>query len=466
MKLDWNLLSGLKVLVMGLGLHGGGSASAEFFARHGARVTVTDLRSEAELRPSIERLSGREIRYVLGRHEEADFRGADIVIKNPAVPAGSPLLQAARQVETDISVFLALSDNPLVAVTGTKGKSTTSSAIAHVMRRYDPRTRLGGNITVSPLGFLDELASLNGPVPVVLELSSWQLGDLRGKEMLRPKVAVITNILHDHMNRYSTMDEYVGDKMVIVEGQTPSDYTICNLDDPYGPRFATATRAHLRWFSQAPLPDGLEGGWLGEEAGTAITRLEEAPQTLFRGPVALPGRHSMLNLLAAGIALSCFGVPGELIANELPSFPGIPHRLQFVAEIDGRRFYNDSAATIPEATAAAVTSFESKVVLIAGGTDKNLDFAPLRRLPHEPRCVILLAGSASGKLKPLLEEERVPVRGPFDELGEAVDTAVAESEPGDVVLLSPGCASFEMFKNEFDRGDRFVEMVQTMSRGE
>ncbi len=465
MKLDWSGLSGLKVTVMGLGLHGGGSASADFFARHGAEVTVTDLRSEAELAPSIDRLSGHDIRYVLGRHEETDFRSADIVIKNPAVPASSPLLQSARQVETDISVFLALSNNPLVAVTGTKGKSTTSSAIAHVMRRYDPRARLGGNITVSPLSFLDEIASLPDSVPVVLELSSWQLGDLRGKKTLQPKVAVITNILHDHMNRYSSMDEYVADKMVIVEGQTPSDYTICNLDDPYGPRFAAATRAKLRWFSLEALPDGMRGGWLDKEAGGATARSEDTERQLFPGPVALPGRHSILNLLAAGIALSCFGVPGELIEAELPTFPGIPHRLQFVAEVDGRRFYNDSAATIPEATAAAVTSFDAKVVLIAGGTDKNLDFAPLRRLSHRPRCVVLLAGSASGKLKPLLDEERLPVHGPFDDLGRALDAAVAQSEPGDVILLSPGCASFEMFRNEFDRGDRFVEMVQALKQG-
>ena len=465
MKLDWDLLAGLRVLVMGLGLHGGGSTSAEFFARHGARVTVTDLRSETELRPSIERLSGHEIRYVLGRHEESDFRAADIVIKNPAVPATSPLLQAARQVETDISVFLALSSNPLVAVTGTKGKSTTSSAIAHVMRRYNPDARLGGNITVSPLSFLDELASLNDDVPVVLELSSWQLGDLRGKNTLQPRVAVITNILHDHMNRYSNMDEYVADKMVIVEGQTPSDYTICNLDDPYGPRFAAATKAKLCWFSRSPLSDGLRGGWLEEDAA-AVARFEGAPAPLFRGPVAIPGHHSMLNLLAAATALYCFGVPGELITAELPTFPGIPHRLQFVAEVDGRRFYNDSAATIPEATAAAVASFESPVVLIAGGTDKNLDFAPLRHLSRRPRSVVLLAGSANAKLKPLLEEVRLPVRGPFDELGTALEAALAESRSGDVILLSPGCASFEMFKNEFDRGDRFVKMVQGLERAE
>ena len=178
---DLTATPGLRVTVMGLGVHGGGLASALFFARRGAEVTVTDLRGPDALAPSIERLAGLPVRYVLGRHDVADFESADLVIKNPAVPTGSPFLAAARDravpVETDVSVFLSLARCPVIAVTGTKGKSTTASAIHHGLLRASPRARLGGNITVSPLEFLDDLAPTD---PVVLELSSWQLGDLGG----------------------------------------------------------------------------------------------------------------------------------------------------------------------------------------------------------------------------------------------------------------------------------------------
>ena len=224
-------IDGLHVLVMGLGLHGGGLASARFFASHGAKVTVTDLRSREILQPSIDQLSRYDIRYVLGRHDEKDFMDADLVIKNPSVPATSPLLSFAKLVETDISVFLGLTQNPVIAVTGSKGKSTTVSAIHHVLQSFYPGAQLGGNITVSPLSFIDGLPD---DVPVTLELSSWQLGDLRAKHVLKPRVSLITNIFPDHQNMYDGMEAYVSDKKVIYQEQDSADYTICNFDDPYG----------------------------------------------------------------------------------------------------------------------------------------------------------------------------------------------------------------------------------------
>ncbi|MBE3130529.1 MAG: UDP-N-acetylmuramoyl-L-alanine--D-glutamate ligase, partial [Acidobacteria bacterium] len=250
-------IPGMKVTVMGLGINGGGLASALFFARRGADVTVTDLRDREALAASLAELEGLPVRLVLGRHEQDDFKKADLVVKNPAVPPGSPFLQAARAhgaaVETDLSIFLSLAKNPVIAVTGSKGKSTTASAIAFCLARVDPGAKLGGNITVSPLSFLDELA---GRTPVVLELSSWQLGDLRGRGLLAPVVSAFTVILPDHLDRYPGMVEYVADKKAIFQEQLPRAKAVFNLDDPWQREFPRETRATSFFYSAGPLPEG------------------------------------------------------------------------------------------------------------------------------------------------------------------------------------------------------------------
>ena len=244
MKIDLHALSGARVTVMGLGIHGGGLASARFFAGRGARVTVTDLRSQRVLAEAMDQLREYDVRYVLERHEEEDFSGADLVIKNPAVAPSSPFLQRAREhvvpVETDLSVFFALARNPILAVTGSKGKSTTASAIAFVLSRVHAGTRLGGNITVSPLSFLDELSP---DAPVVLELSSWQLGDLTGRGILKPAVSAFTVILPDHLDKYAGMADYVKDKKAIFLEQDPGQKAVFNLDDPWQRAFPSETRA-------------------------------------------------------------------------------------------------------------------------------------------------------------------------------------------------------------------------------
>lgn len=465
MRLDWKMLSGLRVTVMGLGLHGGGSAAAAFFAAHGAAVTVTDLRSATELAKSIEGLAGHSIRYVLGRHETADFESADLVIKNPAVGLDSPYLKPARWVESDISVFLSLIDTPLIAVTGTKGKSTTASALHYALEALEPEARLGGNITVSPLSFADELRRLPSRPRVILELSSWQLADLRGKGVLKPQTAVITNILPDHLNRYATMEDYVADKAVIFSEQSTDDITVCNFDNPYARSFAERTAGRARIFSAHPLAADREGAWLESSDGPGLIRISGRVEEILPARVALPGAHNRMNLLAAGLAAVSSGAAPAIVRDRLAEFRGIRHRLELVAEIGGRRYYNDSAATIPEAAAAAVESFPQPVVLIAGGTDKALDFSPFLRLPKPPRCVVLLSGSATPKLSAALRSAGIPQTDPYESMEAAVAAATDRSQWGDVIVLSPGCASFEMFKNEFDRGDRFVCAVEELEAG-
>lgn len=445
---------------MGLGLNGGGLASAKFFAEHGSLVTVTDMKEEEALRGSIEALNGLAIRFVLGRHELSDFSGADLVIKNPAVRPDSPYLQAARQVETDISTFLRLSKAPIVAVTGSKGKSTVTSALYHGLKAAGKKAFIGGNITVSPLSFIDE----TGPeTPVVLELSSWQLADLKGKGVLKPVVAVLTSMMSDHMNRYSSMEEYMADKRLIYADQDSSCYTVCNRDDEWNRSFAAATRGTVRWYSDAFAP-GYPGAWLEAASGRGLfssgTELEG--EEILPEKLLVPGHHQRKNLLGAALALRLLGLPAATVSAAMGSFPGVEHRLEFFAEKGGVRWYNDSAATIPQAVAAALSSFDSPIVLITGGSDKNLDFEPLRSPIGKAKAVVLLAGTGSDKMRAMLDAEGKAYAGPFDELEAAVREAAAKAEPGDAVLLSPGCTSFGMFLHEFDRGNKFKECVRAV----
>lgn len=450
---------GMRVTVMGLGLHGGGTASARFFAAHGADVTVTDLRGEETLADSIRRLSDYSVRFVLGKHEYDDFRRADLVIKNPGVPGNSPFLREASRIETDISVFLDLVDPPLLAVTGSKGKSTTVSALFHIMKESCPGVRLGGNITVSPLTFLDELLDCPGPVPpVILELSSWQLADLRGKKAFRPDVSCITNILFDHQNRYDRFEDYVDDKRVIFTSQDKKGVAIF-LYDRYGKEFARERGEGALFFSPGPLPEDTPGGWLDRD-GEGYIRFRGETAKVLSSKIKVPGEHNRLNLLCAGMMAYIYGVEPDRIRGNAEAFPGIPHRLEFVMKKRGLRFYNDSAATIPDAVAFGVRSFSETCVLITGGTDKDLDFSPYESVLHLPRAVVLLAGSGTEKIIPILQERNIRYSGPYSDMKEACREAVKQAIPGDVVLLSPGCASFEFFDNEFHRGNIFKAAIK------
>ena len=465
---------------MGLGLNGGGMESARYLASQGAEVTVTDLRDEKVLAPSIEKLKDFPIRYVLGRHEIEDFQNADMVVKNPGVRPDSPYLKAARSVETDISLFLAACPARILAVTGSKGKSSTSSALYWVLNESrtmaaEPpggKAWLGGNITLSPLSFLGELKAGDD---VVLELSSWQLGDLRGRKLLKPRAAILTPIMRDHLDRYGTMEAYVGDKRLIYQNQDEEDVTVAGNDE-WGRSFLRESRGRPLVYSAEPLPEGVSGGWIQDPQGPGLARLwerainggkdakEEPGRTVEVVPPRplIPGRHQKQNLLAAALALLDLGLEPDFIRESLGRFPGIEHRLEFFHEARGIRFYNDSAATIPEAAAAAIGAFEKPPVLVTGGTDKDLDFTPLAKAAVNAREIILIAGTGSEKLKALLDGAGVKYRGPFNSIEAAIGAALETAVSGDNVVLSPGCTSFGMFLNEFDRGRKWKEGVRKL----
>lgn len=454
-----------KVTIHGLGLNGGGEACVRFFARYGAFVTVTDMKTEEQLAPTLASLRGdssldlSRTRFVLGKHELADFENADVVIKNPGIKyEGNKYLAAAKAIETDLSLFLSFTKAPVIAVTGSKGKSSTVSAIHYGLCQAGFEAYLGGNITVSPLTFLEKT---NEKTPVVLELSSWQLADLKGRGVLKPHITVLTKIVPDHQNWYHEMEAYVNDKKLIYANQGPEDYTLCMKDDPWGESFAAETKANVVWY--------------GDTADVPV-RITEA---------VVPGEHMKQNLTNAAIVMTLMGVPADKARGILAVYPGIAHRLEYfhswqvpAQTATGRtkplevRFYNDSAATVPDAVAAAIRSFKDAPVLLAGGTDKGLEFTPFADAAGEACAIYLLEGTGTDKLLPELEKRGISWNGPYaslDEMLAAFKADVLADEDADAddahplnVVFSPGATSFGMFDNEFDRGNKFKAKVSEL----
>jgi len=443
---------------MGLGLNGGGLAATRFLVEQGAEVTVTDLRTDEELRPSLDALADFPVRFVLGRHEESDFEQADLVVKNPAVRAGNPFLRLAKRVETDLSLFLKDRPNPLLAVTGSKGKSTTVSALHHILLRIRPDVRLGGNITVSPLTFLKDLAT---DCPIILELSSWQLADLKGKGLLKPKVAAISNLLWDHMNAYSTQEEYATDKAVLLENLQSDSRILLPSDSSWGTWFSRRSSVAPAWIGHAAsLPT--QGDRFDVDTGRGQWKDGEGvshDELLLPESLKVPGLPFRRNCLAASAMAVLWGVPSDTVRSAVAHFSGVEHRMEHVATVEGVRWYNDTAATIPEAAVASAESFDLPLHWILGGTDKNLDLSALETAKLEPSTILLLKGSATDRMIPLLKRRGWPYHGPFGTMAEAVKRAAQLARPNSVVLLSPGAASFELFRNEFYRGQAFRDEV-------
>lgn len=453
---------------MGLGLHGGGLAVAEYCTKMGAEVTVTDLRSKEELRPSLEKLQGHDICYVLGQHEEKDFIDTDIVIKNPAVRRDSPWLKTAIEhdtlIETDISIFLTIlydlnleqtrlnskAKPTLVTVTGTKGKSSTCNFMHQILQHADGgfTSYLGGNITTSPLLFFEDISqkmSTHEDVYIILELSSFQIGDLRmvlesrkkhgySTEMQWPDCALITNVLPDHQDYYPDMETYVADKAYLFENMPDESLRIIGYVGEWAEPF-------------------LKRGKLIEEY---LKHRNFLPLTS-----RISGKHQRDNLSMGIFLLRFLGVTMDQINIGIGNFTPLKHRLQYIGSCLEKRvkIINDSASTIPDACLQAVEAFEN-IYLICGGTDKNLNLDLMLEAGRKCKALYLLQGSASTKLAKLFNSKKLAFSAIFEDMNSAVNAAyediVQNKEAEAVLLLSPGSASFEMFQNEFDRGDQFI----------
>ena len=421
---------------MGLGVQGGGLGVAAFMRDHGADLVVTDLRSEAQLAPSLAVLGTRGVRYALGRHETEDFERAEIVVRNPAVPADSLYLRAARDagahIEMEFTLFLRWCRQArVIGVTGTRGKTTTATALHAMLVAGGQRSLLAGNMRVSALAHLH---TIEPGSTVVLELSSAQLEGLAGAG-LRTRGAIVTNLMADHLNRYADMRAYAQAKLPLVANQRAGDWAVI------------------------PAGSGWPG-WFAARAGGEVIRPDLAHEPPGWPQARLSGSHNRANLALAAAAARRAGVADAAIAQAVRGFGGVPARQELIGTVGGVRAYNDTTATTPEAALAALATIPGPWVLIAGGSDKRLDFAPLaRRLRSADglRGLVLLPGSGTDRLRPLLEGRRTEAAG---DMAQAVDRALALARPGDALLLSPACASFGLFTNEFDRGDQFVARLR------
>lgn len=463
-----SLFKDKRITVFGLGLNDGGAGTVAFLVRQGAReVIVTDIKSREELAPSIQKLAAyKNITYVLGQHRPEDFTTVDMVIKNPVIPWTNEYVKTALEhhipVEMDSSLFFRLCPAPIIGVTGSKGKTTTASLIAHILEQAGkPVVRVG----ISQVGVLGMLEKVTKDTLVVFELSSWRLSALSALKK-SPHIAVLTNIYPDHLNYYKTMDAYMDDKKNIFAFQKGSDIVVANFDNEAVRGMVQDAPGSLLFAStEMTLEDG--GAWRDGE--TLLVSNQGKEQVLLPvQEVPLRGEYNLTNALLAALATLAAGVSLPQVRAGIKNFSGVPHRMEKVAEKNGVSYYNDTAATIPDAAVAALRSFTEPVILIAGGSDKRLDFSLLaQEILSRPKGLILFKGEGTekilqalrGMLPPEERERRFEVVG---SMAKAVELASRSAEPGDVVLLSPGAASFGLFKNEFDRGEQFRKAVEAL----
>jgi len=453
-----------RVTIMGLGLFGGGLGAAQYFARLGSRVTVTDLKPEQELRQSLEKLSDpacteavQPVVLHLGGHVESDFTEADLVVVSPAVPRSSRYIALARDagvpLATEISLFFQRCPAPVVGITGSNGKTTTTGLAGAMLAAGERRSHVGGNIGGSLLG---DVGSIAPDDVVVLELSSFQLEWL-DELGASPQVAVVTNLCANHLDRHGTMEAYIEAKKAIVRHQDSTCTAVLNADDLRLREWERDVRGRCLWTTTAGEPE--QGAFVRD--GRIIVRCGGREMAV--GPVSalrLPGDHNLHNALAAAAACAAVGCPPEAISAGIERFEAMPHRLEFVGRRRGISFYNDSKATTPEAAIAALDTFDRPVVLIAGGYDKHVPLDLLaRKIASSTREAILIGDTApaiAGHLDALGGGARYRLA---DTLAAALEAAIAEARPGDVVLLSPACPSYDMFPNYEVRGEQFRKLV-------
>jgi UDP-N-acetylmuramoylalanine--D-glutamate ligase len=436
------LFEGKRITVMGLGLLGRGLLDTVFLAQSGADVTVTDLKDASQLASPLKQLEGLPIKLKLGGHDPEDFIKADMILRNADVPRSSPFLKIATDhgvpVEMDESLFCKHFAGRVVGITGTRGKTTTTILIHNILSSAWSGVFLGGN--VMGRATLPLLGKAGRDDTVVLELSSWQLQGFHDAG-LSPDASVFTNIYPDHLNRYNGMQEYLQDKKAIYLYQKDDDFCMFNGDQPETARLASEAPAHKSFF-----------------------RIEEVPSDW---DIKLLGVHNLENISGAIKLTQMLGIPEAIVRETVESFHGVEHRLQWLGEKRGVGFINDSTSTTPVSGCAALRALEGKrILLIAGGADKKLDLQPFARSAvSRAEKIALLEGEATESLYENIVAAggKTKVVGRFDNLRDAVYRLLDEAVPAAVILLSPACASFGLFRNEFHRGECFINIFNEIS---
>lgn len=436
-----------------------GLAAAALLARAGAEVFVTDSTEiDEEAQSSLHEMG---VPYERAGHSDRSL-DADLLVVSPGVPSSASVVQRAMEqglpVYSEIELASGFCRAPIVAITGSNGKTTTTALAGHLFRRAGRRVHVGGNIGNA---FSTFVMDTRPDDVVVLEVSSFQLDHIHE---FRPSVSILLNITPDHLDRYDQdFEKYARSKLRIIENQRNQDAFIYNDDDPVvrGHVKRAADRAEAPRVLRISIEREVEaGGFVVNDE--LILRTHQQKEVLMRAEeLSLRGRHNLYNSLAAAVAARVMEVRSDIVRESMMSFEGVPHRLEFIRELDGVRYVNDSKATNVNAVWYALESFTERVVLIAGGRDKGNDYSSLKPLVHEKARAVISIGESAEKVAADLGSE-AGISAEAKNLDEAVRLARVFAEPGDVVLLSPACASFDMFENYEERGDQFKLLVNSL----
>ena len=442
-------LKGKKVMVLGLARTG--SAAARFLLRQGADVLVSDCRKESELQRETAALAGLPVRYFLGGEGPAWLEGVDLVIPSPGVPQENPLLREASrrgiEIQSEIELAGRFIRAPLIAITGTNGKSTTTALAGEMLKAGGFNTFVGGNIGAPLIGFAGGDWDWG-----VVEVSSFQL---EWVQKFRPRIAALLNLTEDHLDRYPDFQAYCAAKERIFGAQDEKDIAILNRDDPLVWKIRERIRSRVVSFGWTPVDDGVYA--TREEI---VWRSAGKEERFSLAGAKIQGVHNVENLMAAIAAAKAAGVTAAAIQKVIDGFAGLEHRLEFVREKNGVRYFNDSKGTNVGAVVKSLAGFSAPVLLLAGGVDKGGDYAPLENEIRRTVKKLILFGAAKEKIRAALGHltETVVV----ENFETAVRDAYKSSRPGDVVLLSPACSSFDMFRDYMERGRRFKALVQEL----
>ncbi len=430
------IFKGKKITIMGLGIQGGGLGAVNFFHQQGAKLTITDLKKENELKKSLKKIKKIPATLILGRHREKDFSEADLIIKNPAVPPNSPYLKIAKKnnipIKTDIDIFFdIIPTKQIIGITGTKGKSTTATLSYLFLKNKFP-TILAGNIGISPLGVMPKIRK---ETKIVLELSSFELENLKKS----PHISLITSLFPDHLNRYKTFSKYIQSKKSIFKYQKKDDILILNHDDKEVRKISKEAKSKIYFFSANFFEE-----W----------KIKKDEFKLIN-PSSLSGALVLANI---------FEIPEKIVRKIISEFKGVPNRQEIIPSKNGIVYINDTTATNPGSAILAIKTVKesypkSKIFLLAGGSDKNLDYKNFaREIKKNIFFLYLFPGEASEKIKKGIKGFKNYLD--IKTMSEAIKKSSSIAKKGDIILLSPGAASFSSFKNEFDRGKQFIKEIK------
>jgi UDP-N-acetylmuramoylalanine--D-glutamate ligase len=459
MKTNW---TGTRVLILGAARQG--LALARWLSLHGARVTLSDMRREEDLRVAHESLAEYPIQWALGGHPLELLDSTDVLCLSGGIPLTLPIVEEAMKrgipLSNDSQIFMEVVPCKTIGITGSAGKTTTTTLVGSMAKNaYGEKAYIGGNIGDPLINYVDNMKAED---VAILELSSFQLDQMT----VSPNVAAILNITPNHLDRHGTMEAYTAAKARILEFQSKEDIAVLGRDDKGAWSLRNKVKGKLYTFSLHELEEGWNGAYLRD--GLLNLRDGDAYLPLIvREKILLRGDHNVSNVLAAFSIGHASGFPLDAMLEAAEEFRGVPHRLELVRELRGVRWYNDSIATAPERSMAAIRAFEEPIVLLLGGRDKNLPWEELMQLVSERVDHVVLFGEAAEKIEKTAESlglraDRLIVTR-ADGLQEAVIKAAEVAEAGDIVLLSPGGTSFDEFKDFAERGERFREWVQELS---